>query len=69
MHVFWGILTAVIGFAMFIGGLTKSEFFLYRMIVGRSKILWGKNVHKFHQVVGGLVTTFGILMILEVIPA
>lgn len=53
---------------MFVGGLTKSEFIIYRLLVARSKAMWGENVHKFHQVAGIMVVVFGILLALGVIP-
>ena len=59
MHILWGCLTAVIGLALFVGGYLKTEFILYRLLVARSKLLWGENVHKFHQVAGLMVTVFG----------
>ena len=68
MPVFWGCLTAAVGMVMFMGGRTKSEFFLYRLFVGRSKILWGKHVHTFHQVGGIMVAIFGLLIAFGVIP-
>jgi len=68
MHIFWGCLIAAIGLALFIGGYLKSQFVLYRLLVARSKLLWGNNVHKFHQVAGLMVTAFGILLALGIIP-
>ena len=68
MHIVWGCLTAAIGLTMFVGGCLKSEFILYRLLVARSKLLWGKHVHKFYQVAGIMVLVFGILLALGVIP-
>ncbi len=68
MHILWGCLTAVIGLALFVGGYLKSEFILYRLLVARSKLLWGEHVHRFHQVAGLMVTVFGILLALGIIP-
>lgn len=67
-HIFWGCLTAAIGLALFAGGYLKSEFVLYRLLVARSKPLWGKKVHKFHQVAGLMVLVFGVLLALGIIP-
>ena len=68
MHIFWGCLTATIGLALFVGGYLKSEFVLYRLLVARSKLLWGEKVHKFHQVAGLMVLVFGVLLALGIIP-
>ena len=59
---------AVIGLFMFICGTRKSEFVIYRLLVARSKILWGDRVHRFFQFSGVLVVTFGVLLALEYIP-
>lgn len=60
MHLLWGILMVIIGALLFAGASMKSEFILYRLLVYRSKILWGDNVHRFHQVAGAIVAIFGI---------
>ena len=62
MHVVWGILIMAAGMFLLVGGRIKSEFIVYRLMVARSKILWGKNVHLFHQVAGGMVIVFGVLV-------
>lgn len=67
MHILWGCLIAAVGLFMFVSGTTKSEFIVYRLLVARSKILWGERVHSFHQVVGVLVAVFGVLLIAGVI--
>lgn len=65
----WGIITSIVGFFLLIGGLTKSNFFIYRLFVARSKILWKseEKVLKFYQVVGVLIIIFGILVAFEII--
>jgi len=68
MHIFWGCLTVAIGLALFVGGHLKSEFVLYRLLVARSKLLWGRHVHRFHQVAGLMVICFGILLALGIVP-
>ena len=68
MNVLWGCVAAAIGLIMFIWGLRKSEFIIYRILVARSKILWGENVHTFYQVVGIMIIIFGILLVLGYIP-
>jgi hypothetical protein len=62
MHVLWGILIILAGLFLFICGRLKSNFIIYRLFVYRSRILWGDNVHRFHQVVGVIVIVFGILV-------
>jgi hypothetical protein len=51
-----------IGALLFVGASMKSEFILYRLLVYRSKILWGDNVHRFHQFAGAMVVVFGVLV-------
>ena len=62
MHLLWGILMVVIGALLFVGASMQSEFILYRLLVYRSKILWGDNVHRFHQIAGIIVVVFGVLV-------
>jgi len=68
MHTLWGSLLAAIGVFMFVCGCLQSNFIIYRLLVARSKLLWGKNVHKFFQVVGVMVTVFGIPLAVGCIP-
>jgi hypothetical protein len=56
LHLVWGILIGIIGTSV------KSEFSLYRFLVNRSKILWGEDVHRFHQLAGAIVAIFGTLV-------
>ena len=53
----------IIGTFMLMGSLTRSNFILYKLIVARSKILWGKNVYKFHTISAVLIILVGILML------
>ena len=62
MNIIWGILTIFIGLFMLISSIMKSEFIIYKLLVARSKILWGKNVHNFLMVSGIFVIIIGILM-------
>jgi len=62
MHVLWGMSIVAAGLFLLVCGRLKSEFFIYRLIVARSKILWGENVHRFHQIAGGIVIVFGVLV-------
>jgi uncharacterized iron-regulated membrane protein len=63
MNELWGILIIAAGVLLFIGGRLKSKFVIYRLLVARSRILWGDNAHKFHQVAGVMVIIFGILVL------
>ncbi len=65
--LFWGILMVVIGLLLTIGGWTESQFWLYRLLVARSKMLWKDQVHKFYRVVGIIIIIFGIFMAFDLI--
>jgi hypothetical protein len=67
MHILWGSLMIAAGLWMLVCASLKSQFVIYRLIVARSKILWGDNVHRFHQISGALVIVFGILVALGII--
>jgi len=45
----------------------KSKFIIYKLLVARSKILWGKNAHNFLMVSGILIIIVGILMTMGII--
>ena len=59
-----GVVISLIGLFLFISGLTKSDFFIYRLFVTRSKMLWKDEqiIHKFYQVVGVIIVIFVILV-------
>ena len=61
MNIFWGVLMAIIGLFMLVCGTMKSDIFVYRLLVARSRILWGDAVHRFFQVSGVIVAVLGIL--------
>ena len=67
MHIFWGILMVIAGLFLLVGGSLRSKFFLYRLIVARSKILWGENTYRFHQIAGAIVIVFGVIVALGLI--
>ena len=69
MHVLWGILMAAVGLFMLVCGTLKSEFIIYRLMVYRSRILWGQGdaVHRFYQVSGLIIIVLGALWALGVI--
>ena len=62
MHILWGFLIVVAGLFMLVCGSLKSEFIIYRLMVARSKILWGEKVHRFYQIAGAIVIVFGALV-------
>ncbi|TWU16462.1 hypothetical protein Poly21_36670 [Allorhodopirellula heiligendammensis] len=62
MQTALSIAMIAIGLLMFLGGYTKSESTVYRMLVARSRPLWGSNVHVFYVVSGLLVACVGVLM-------
>ena len=61
MNILLGCLIVAVGLFLFVSGTTKSEFVVYRLLVARSRILWGERVHGFYQVAGILVAVFGCL--------
>ena len=61
MNIIWGIVMAVIGALFFAWGRSRSEFVVYRLLAGRSRILWGDRVHSFYQVVGVILIAVGML--------
>ena len=64
MHVLWGALIIVAGLFLLVCGRVKSDFIIYRLLVHRSKMLWGEKVYLFHQFSGAAVIVFGILVAL-----
>ena len=60
MHILWGNLIIAVGLFMVVCAILRSQFVIYRLMVARSKILWGEKVHRFHQVAGILVIVFGV---------
>ena len=52
---------AAAGLFMLVCATLKSEFLIYRLLVYRSKMLWGENVHRFHQVAGAIIIVLGVL--------
>ncbi len=69
MYVLWGILMAAVGLFMLVCGTLRSEFIIYRLMVDRSRILWGQGdaVHRFYQVSGLIVIILGALWALGLI--
>jgi len=67
MHILWGSLMMAVGLFMLVCASLKSEFIIYRLLVARSKILWGEKVHRFLQVAGAMVVVFGALVAFGII--
>ena len=67
MDPLWGGLFIVIGLFMLVSSLLKSDFIIYRLLVARSKMLWGENVHRFYHIVGIVLIVIGILVVLGIL--
>jgi len=67
MNPIWGAIMAAVGLFMLVSGITRSNFIVYRLLVARSRGLWGENVHRFYQAVGAVLTVLGLLAALGVI--
>lgn len=67
MDILWGILIIIAGLFLLICSSLKSNFIVYRLLVTRSKILWGDNAYRFHQVAGVAVIVVGILVAVGII--
>ena len=52
------------GLFLLICGTLRSQFVLYRLLVARSRMLWGDNVYRFHQIAGAAVIVVGVLVAL-----
>ena len=61
MHVLWGFSTAAIGALILFWSSTGSQFFIYRLLSERSRLLWRGHVHRFHQMVGAILIALGVL--------
>ncbi len=64
MHILWGALMIAAGLFLLVCGRVKSNFIIYRLLVYRSKMLWGEKVYLFHQFAGAAVMIFGLLVAL-----
>ena len=63
MHIVWGLIIADVGALFIVWGRTKSNFGLYRLLVARSRLLWGDRVHGFYQVAGALMIVAGAAIV------
>ena len=55
MNLAWGLILALIGVLFVIWGRTRSDFWVYRLLVARSRGLWGDRVHNVYQISGVLM--------------
>ena len=62
MNFIWGLIIAAVGALFITLGRTKSDFGLYRLLVARSRILWGDRVHDFYQVAGAIMIVVGAVI-------
>jgi uncharacterized membrane protein len=69
MHTLWGTLMIAAGLFMLVCGTLKSEFSIYRLMVARSRLLWGEGdaVHRFYQASGSIVILLGVLWAMGII--
>ncbi len=63
MHIVWGLVIAGVGALFIVWGRNKSNFGPYRLLVARSRLLWGDRVHGFYQVAGALMIVAGAAII------
>jgi hypothetical protein len=67
MSVVWGLVIMAIGVFFVASSGMRSRFVVYRLLVSRSRILWGDKVHRFYQgtrtirIVVGLLVALGIV--------
>ena len=61
MNELWGLLMAAIGLFLLVSGTIKSEFVVYKLLVARSRLLWGEGdaVHYFYQASGLILVVLG----------
>ncbi len=57
----WGFMIASTGVLFVVWGTTQSEFVVYRMLVGRTRVLWGDRVHTFYRFVGVVLIVLGVV--------
>jgi len=67
MDLLWSLLIIIAGVLLLVGGTLKSNFIIYRILVARSKIVWGELVHRFYQIAGLIIIVFGILVAIDLI--
>jgi len=58
----WGLVMVGIGLFFVVSGWLKSDLFIYRLFVARSRLLWGDKVHLFLLFSGVAIMLVGGLM-------
>jgi len=58
----WGVCLSAVGVLFIYWGRNKSTAAPYRLLVARSRLLWGDRVHGFFQVAGTLMVVAGALV-------
>ncbi|KAB3527445.1 hypothetical protein [Alkaliphilus serpentinus] len=66
MNILWGSLMLLIGLFLFVSSIRKSDFIIYKLLVARSKILWGENVHTFFIMVSIVIMGLSSLFFLNI---
>jgi len=63
MAIVWGLIICAIGALFIFWGRNRSEFVVYRLLVARSRIMWGEGdkVHSFYQVSGAMMIIVGVI--------
>ena len=63
IDLYSGILMSIVGLLMLVAGTVKTEFVVYRLMVARSRLMWGKgdSVHRFYQGCGLIIVILGLL--------
>ncbi len=64
MGIIWGLIIIAIGAQFIAWGRTRSDFVIYRLLIARSRILWGQGdqVHGFYQVSGAIMIVVGAVI-------
>lgn len=56
----------VIGLLMFLGGFTKSEFIVYKLLRARATHMWGENADKFLMIAGLIIALLSSLFFIGI---
>lgn len=67
MNLFIGLIIIVIGFFLFLWGMTKSENPIYQKIKKMTESLFKEYVHIFNSAIGFIILIVGLLYSLGII--
>lgn len=67
MHIFYGLLMAVIGLILLAFSTLGRDIVVYRWLVAIDRYFWGDRVHRFHQFSGVILVVLGLLWAFGVI--